>query len=83
MHKNQIKVQTSLAQANTVATEVIASIRTVFSFAMEPMEHARYSKKVNTYYVLNMKQVNSMFRIKIMLAAAAGIVLEHRADTAV
>ena len=33
MWKNQAKVQTAIAQANSVAQEVLAAIRTVFSFA--------------------------------------------------
>ena len=46
MHKNQKQVQTALADANVVAEEVISSIRTVFSFAMEPGEHRRYQENI-------------------------------------
>lgn len=57
MRTNQEKVQTALADANTVAEEVIASIRTVFSFAMEQGEHTRYHQKIQTYYILVVQQV--------------------------
>eukprot|EP00039_Didymoeca_costata_P007603 m.101644 g.101644 ORF g.101644 m.101644 type:complete len:855 (+) comp13749_c0_seq3:176-2740(+) len=57
MHKNQIQVQTALAAANSVATEVISSIRTVFSFAMETVEHSTYSSKIQKYYILVTQQV--------------------------
>eukprot|EP00041_Stephanoeca_diplocostata_P034246 m.1153954 g.1153954 ORF g.1153954 m.1153954 type:complete len:943 (+) comp24487_c0_seq19:419-3247(+) len=54
---NQESVQSALARANSVAEEVIVSIRTVASFAMEAGEHARYTVQINTYYVLVMKQI--------------------------
>lgn len=53
----QWKVQTALAEANSVATEVVGTIRTVFSFAMEPAEHARYGVRIEKYYKLVVKQV--------------------------
>jgi hypothetical protein len=40
-----------------VAEEVIVSIRTVFSFAMEQGEHRRYRRKIQEYYVLVVAQI--------------------------
>ena len=57
LHHNQVKVQTALAAANHVANEVVGAIRTIFSFATEPAEHARYKCKVDTYYSLNVRQI--------------------------
>jgi ABC-type bacteriocin/lantibiotic exporter with double-glycine peptidase domain len=57
MRTNQEKVQTALAEANTVAEEVIASIRTIFSFAMEQGEHTRYHRRIQRYYILVVQQV--------------------------
>lgn len=57
LHHNQVKVQTALADANHVANEVVGAIRTVFSFATEPAEHARYKCRIDTYYALNVRQI--------------------------
>jgi hypothetical protein len=38
---NGLKTLKALADANHVANEVVGAIRTVFSFATEPMEHGR------------------------------------------
>jgi len=52
LHKNQINVQTALADANTVAQEAVGAIRTVFSFAQQDFEHQKYAACVERYYVL-------------------------------
>jgi ABC-type multidrug transport system fused ATPase/permease subunit len=56
MHQNQEKVQTALAEANSVAQEAIGAIRTVCSFAMENGEYARYESRIDTYYTLIVRQ---------------------------
>ena len=43
--------------AHQVAEEVIVSIRTMFSFAMERGEHRRYRRKIQEYYVLVVAQI--------------------------
>jgi ATP-binding cassette, subfamily B (MDR/TAP), member 9 len=57
LHHNQVKVQNALADANHVANEVVGAIRTVFSFATEPMEHGRYKMQIDGYYGLNVRQI--------------------------
>jgi ATP-binding cassette subfamily B (MDR/TAP) protein 9 len=57
LQKNATKVQTALAQANDVAQESLSCVRTVFSFANEGKEVARYSERVAFHYSLNLKQV--------------------------
>ena len=56
MHRNQEKVQSALAEANSVATEAIGAIRTVAAFATEPSEHERYRRRVDVYFRLIMRQ---------------------------
>ena len=56
MHHNQKKVQTALADANSVATEAIGAVRTVCSFAMEEGEFQRYEARIDTYYSLIVHQ---------------------------
>ena len=56
MWKNQAKVQTAIAQANSVAQEVLAAIRTVFSFAREDEEHQRYASRLVAWYDLMVQQ---------------------------
>ena len=57
MWKNQAKVQTAIAQANSVAQEVLAAIRTVFSFARENEEHQRYASRLIAWYDLMVQQL--------------------------
>jgi len=56
LQKNARLVQTALAQANALSTEVISCYRTVFSFANEPEEVIRYSDAVQKFYRLNVRQ---------------------------
>ena len=56
LHKNAKTVQSALAGANTVATEVLSEVRTVVACGTEEAEVMRYSSCVNTYYNLNVKQ---------------------------
>uniref|UniRef100_A0A8C4RUU4 Transporter 1, ATP-binding cassette, sub-family B (MDR/TAP) n=1 Tax=Erpetoichthys calabaricus TaxID=27687 RepID=A0A8C4RUU4_ERPCA len=51
--KLSVKVQTSLAEANKVATEVFSCIKTVRSFANEDGEAKRYSDMLEETYKLN------------------------------
>ncbi|MBN3289409.1 ABCB9 protein, partial [Polypterus senegalus] len=51
--KLSVKVQTSLAEANKVATEVFSCIKTVRSFANEDGEAKRYSNMLEETYRLN------------------------------
>ena len=53
---NAIKVQDSLARANSVAQEVLSCFRVVYSFANERFEYNRYSKEVQENFSLNVKQ---------------------------
>ena len=56
MHHNQQAVQAALAEANSVAQEAIAAIRTVASFAMEGGEHRKYTSRVDVYFRLILRQ---------------------------
>ena len=57
LEKNAVKVQKSLAEANSVAQEVLASVRTVFSFNTQRFESDRYETQIESWYQLNVKQV--------------------------
>ena len=57
MWKNQARVQTAIAEANSVAQEVLGAIRTVFSFAREDEEHGRYSTRLVKWYDLMVLQL--------------------------
>eukprot|EP01060_Flectonema_neradi_P024485 TRINITY_DN3337_c3_g1_i1.p1 TRINITY_DN3337_c3_g1~~TRINITY_DN3337_c3_g1_i1.p1 ORF type:complete len:789 (+),score=129.28 TRINITY_DN3337_c3_g1_i1:25-2391(+) len=57
LEKNAVKVQKSLAEANSVAQEVLAAVRTVFSFNTQRFETDRYEHQINNWYNLNVKQV--------------------------
>jgi ATP-binding cassette subfamily B (MDR/TAP) protein 9 len=57
LHKNAQKVQTALAEANSVAQESISCMRTVYSFANEGVELDRYVDKISVHYTLNVRQV--------------------------
>lgn len=56
LHTNAKHVQSALAGANTVATEVLSEVRTVVACGTEEAEVTRYSSCVNSYYHLNVKQ---------------------------
>lgn len=57
MHANQEAVQGALADANSIAQEVISAMRTVVAFAAERHEHKRYARKVDQYFSLVMRQL--------------------------
>jgi ABC-type multidrug transport system fused ATPase/permease subunit len=57
LHDNAALVQTALADLNSVAQEVLGSVRTVFAFSNEQYETDRFQDKVNTLYRLNLKQL--------------------------
>ena len=56
MTKNATAVQDALANANHVAQEAIASVRTVMSFANEGYESRRYDKSLKRWYQLCNRQ---------------------------
>eukprot|EP00659_Diplonema_papillatum_P016577 gene16577-25424_t len=56
LEKNAERVQTALAESNDVANEVLASVRTVFSFHNQDHEIGRYDAKISKWYHLNVKQ---------------------------
>mmetsp|Transcript_62980 Transcript_62980/g.150695 ORF Transcript_62980/g.150695 Transcript_62980/m.150695 type:complete len:780 (+) Transcript_62980:178-2517(+) len=56
MAKNAKAVQDALASASSVAQEVVGAMRTVFSFANEELEHARFAKGVERHYRLSVRQ---------------------------
>ena len=56
MHANQEAVQAALADANSIAQEVIGAMRTVAAFAAERHEHARYARQIDRFYGLIMRQ---------------------------
>lgn len=55
--KNAQAVQNSLAEATTSAHESLACIQTVITSASEEHECEKYTKKVNTMYALNIRQM--------------------------
>eukprot|EP00943_MAST-04B_sp_MAST-4B-sp1_P001848 g1848.t1 len=57
MWKNQARVQNAIADANSVAQEILGAIRTVFSFAREEEEHMRYSLRLVKWYDLMVQQL--------------------------
>ena len=57
LRQNAIKVQTALAQANSVAQEALACIRTVIAFAAEDIEQSKYDHKIDYQYRLNIQQL--------------------------
>ena len=59
LRKNAIAVQTALAEANSVAQEALACVRTVIGFAAEDFELEKYSDKINIQYDLNIRQVSA------------------------
>jgi ABC-type multidrug transport system fused ATPase/permease subunit len=56
MTRNADRVQEALAAANASAQEALAAVRTVFSFAGQPLAAERYEAKVRRHYALNVKQ---------------------------
>ncbi|QDZ21353.1 ATP-binding cassette transporter [Chloropicon primus] len=56
LRENAIRVQDSLAKANSVAQEVLSCFRVVYSFANEKYEYQRYQKEVSKNFHLNVKQ---------------------------
>jgi ABC-type multidrug transport system fused ATPase/permease subunit len=57
LSKNAIQVQDALAQANSVAQEAFACVRTVIAFAAEDSEHRKYSDRIDEHYRLNILQL--------------------------
>lgn len=57
LRKNAIEVQDALAEANAVAQEALANIRTVIAFAGERHESTRYKSKIDRQYQLNIRQL--------------------------
>ena len=57
LSRNAKAVQNALADANATAQEAFALIRTVIAFASEDTETEKYSRKIEEYYHLNMKQL--------------------------
>lgn len=54
---NASTVQETLAEANAIAQETLANVRTVLSFSAEELEIDRYRKKVNQQYRLSIRQL--------------------------
>lgn len=57
LSRNATLVQDALADANAVAQETLANVRTVIAFAAESKEEARYERKIQRQYELNIKQL--------------------------
>jgi ABC-type multidrug transport system fused ATPase/permease subunit len=57
LRENAIQVQDAIAEANAVAQEAFACVRTVIAFAAENSEHEKYSKKIDAHYRLNILQL--------------------------
>lgn len=57
LSKNATAVQDALAEANSVAQEALANIRTVVAFAAERLESRRYETKIQRQYQLNVRQL--------------------------
>jgi ATP-binding cassette subfamily B (MDR/TAP) protein 9 len=57
LHDNAQQVQSALAEVNSVAQETLSSIRTVFSFANEGHEVARFSERIEILFRLNVRQL--------------------------
>ena len=60
LRKNAIEVQTALAQANSVAQEAFACVRTVIAFSAEESELAKYQDRIDHQYQLNIRQVRGI-----------------------
>ena len=57
LRKNAIACQDAMAAANSVALEALSCVRTVIGFAAEDFEQSKYSEKIETLYLLNVRQV--------------------------
>jgi len=57
LRRNAVQVQDALAEANAVAQEALAHVRTVIAFAAERQECTRYESKIERQYLLNVKQL--------------------------
>lgn len=57
LRHNAVKVQDSLAEANSVAQEALANVRTVIAFVAEHKECQRYESRIERQYQLNIKQL--------------------------
>lgn len=57
LRNNAIQVQTALAQANSVAQEAFACVRTVISFATEDVENKKYRNKIDEQYHLKIREL--------------------------
>jgi len=57
LRKNAVQVQDALAEANSVAQEALANVRTVIAFAAERKESTRYESRIERQYLLNVKQL--------------------------
>ena len=57
LNKNATQVQDALAQANAVAQEALANVRTVIAFAAERRECRRYENRIERQFQLNLKQL--------------------------
>ena len=55
--RNAAQVQDALAEANAVAQEALANVRTVLAFAAESKECARYEGRIERQYLLNVQQL--------------------------
>jgi ABC-type multidrug transport system fused ATPase/permease subunit len=53
LQQNSTRVQTALAEANSVAQEAFSCIRTVLAFASEDLEYGKYRNKMDTWYGYN------------------------------
>ena len=72
LNENAKLVQDALADANSVAQESLACIRTVVAFASEEFEHNKYKERIDEQYRLNIRQtyisgVYFMVRFLVML----------------
>jgi ABC-type multidrug transport system fused ATPase/permease subunit len=57
LRQNAVKVQDALAEANSVAQEALANVRTVIAFVAESKECQRYESRIERQYQLNIKQL--------------------------
>ena len=57
LRRNAVQVQDALAEANAVAQEALANVRTVLAFAAERRECARYENRIERQYCLNVQQI--------------------------
>jgi ABC-type multidrug transport system fused ATPase/permease subunit len=53
LQENSTRVQSALANANSVAQEAFSCIRTVLTFATEDLEYRKYAKTVDLWFTYN------------------------------